>query len=142
MKVIRESKSPGLFQTLQLISNPTAFLDKCAQRYGDSFTLRVLGVNSPPVVFFSKPQAIRDILAVPENKFDFKKATYVFRPLMGNNSLILQEGSNHQRQRQLLMPSFHGDRMKAYGEIIFQITKEATQWSTVQQFQFSITCQK
>ena len=49
---------------------------------------------------------------------------------MGEQSLILQEGKSHQRQRQLMLPPFHGDRMKAYGQTICQIThKVIEQWT-------------
>jgi cytochrome P450 family 110 len=115
-----------LLQTLQLIINPTKFLDGCAARYGDLFAVRVLGVNSPPVVFFSHPQAISECFAIPAKDLDFKKATHVFEPLFGSNSIVLQEGRSHNRQRQLLMPPFHGDRMKFYGQEICEITKEVT----------------
>lgn len=147
MKLPDEPRTPFLLQTLQLIAQPTKFLDTCAKCYGDPFTTRVLGLNSPPVVFFSNPQAIRDIFAVPSEQFDFKKATHVFKPLMGEQSLILQEGRSHQRQRQLLMPPFHGDRMRAYGQLICQITQEVTQqWTagasiSIQQFMPDITLQ-
>ena len=128
--ILEEPKTPALLQTLQLIANPTKFLAKCAKRYGDTFTLRVLGLNSPPLVFFSQPQAIKEIFALPLEEFDFKKATHVFKPLMGEQSLILQEGKSHQRQRQLMLPPFHGDRMKAYGQTICQIThKVIEQWT-------------
>lgn len=119
-------RTPSLLQTIQLIAQPTEFLDACYERYGDPFTLRVLGLNSPPVVFFSQPQAIQEIFAVPSSKLDFRKATHVFEPLMGEQSIILQEGRSHQRQRQLMMPSFHGDRMRSYGQLICEITKQAT----------------
>lgn len=129
--MLLQTKTPSLLQTLQLIANPTKFLAKCAAQYGDTFTVRVLGFNSPPVVFFSQPQAIKEIFALPVEKFDFKKATHVFKPLMGEQSLILQEGTRHQRQRQLMLPPFHGDRMKAYGKTICQITQDAIgQWTT------------
>lgn len=128
--ILEEPKTPALLQTLQLIANPTKFIAKCASQYGDTFTLRVLGLNSPPVVFFSQPQAIKEIFALPLEQFDFKKATHVFKPLMGEQSLILQEGKSHQRQRQLMLPPFHGDRMKAYGQTICQIThKVVEQWT-------------
>ena len=123
-------KTPALIQTLQLIADPTKLLATCNHRYGETFALRALGLNSPPVVFFSHPQAIKEIFALPLENFDFKKATHVFKPLMGEQSLVLQEGQSHQRQRQLLLPPFHGDRMKAYGQIICQITHEVIkQWS-------------
>jgi cytochrome P450 len=65
-----ELKTPALLQTLQLIANPTQFLATCAKRYGDPFTVRVMGLNSPPVVFFSHPQAIKEIFAIPLDYFD------------------------------------------------------------------------
>ncbi|MEA5593819.1 cytochrome P450 [Rivularia sp. UHCC 0363] len=116
----------SLIQTLQLIVNPTKFFDNQAAKYGDTFTLRVLGVNSPPVVFFSSPQAIDDCFAIPAKKLDFKKATHVFKPLFGSDSIVFQEGKSHNRQRQLLMPPFHGDRLNSYGDIIIRITQDVT----------------
>ncbi|MDV2990735.1 MAG: putative cytochrome P450 135B1 [Chroococcidiopsis sp. SAG 2025] len=127
MKLTEVNKTPALLQTLQLIANPIEFLTTCANKYSDPFAVRVLGLNSPPVVFFSQPQAIKEIFAIPSEQFDYKKATHVFQPLMGEQSLILQEGKSHQRQRQLMLPPFHGDRMKAYGQIICQITQAVTQ---------------
>lgn len=126
MKLPDGSRTPSLLQTIQLIAQPTKFLDSCAKRYGHPFTLRVLGLNSPPVVFFSHPQAIQEIFALPSSQLDFRKATHVFEPLMGSQSLILQEGKSHQRQRQLLMPPFKSDRMKSYGQLICKITQQAT----------------
>ena len=124
-------QTPSLLQTIQLIAQPTHFLDTCRERYGDPFTARVLGLNSPPVVFFGHPQAIQEIFTLPLSLFDFRKATHVFEPLMGSQSLILQEGRSHQRLRQLMMPPFHGDRMKSYGQLICEITQQAIdQWTT------------
>ncbi|QDL09411.1 cytochrome P450 [Brasilonema octagenarum UFV-E1] len=117
----------SLKQTLQLIINPTRFLEDCAAKYGDTFTVRVLGINSPPVVFFRSPEAIAECFAVPAKDLDFKKATHVFEPLFGENSIVLQEGRSHNRQRQLLMPPFHGDRMKTYGQVICKITENIIQ---------------
>ncbi len=116
----------SLIQTLQLIANPINFFDNHAKKYGDTFSLRVLGINSPPVVFFSSPQAIDDCFAIPAKKLDFKKATHVFKPLFGSDSIVFQEGKSHNRQRQLLMPPFHGDRLKSYGDTICNITNNVT----------------
>ncbi|NJN08561.1 MAG: cytochrome P450 [Richelia sp. RM2_1_2] len=116
----------SLIQTLQLIANPTKFFDNQAATYGDIFTLRVLGVNSPPVVFFSSPQAIDDCFAIPSKKLDFKRATHVFKPLFGSDSIVFQEGKSHNRQRQLLMPPFHGNSLKSYGNTICRITEYVT----------------
>ena len=117
----------GLLQTVQMIRQPIQFLEDCARSYGDSFTLRVLGVNSPPVVFLSHPAAIEAIFNTEAQAFELGKITHVFRPLTGVQSLIMQEGQRHQRLRQLLMPPLHGKRLPTYGHLIQQITRQATQ---------------
>ncbi|MGB3534246.1 MAG: cytochrome P450 [Microcoleaceae cyanobacterium] len=120
----------GLLQTLQIIRQPIQFLENCARSYGDSFTLRVLGVNSPPVVFLSHPAAIEAIFTTEAGAFELGQITHVFRPLTGIQSLIMQNGKRHQRLRQLLMPPLHGKRLPTYGNLIQEITTQATQnWS-------------
>jgi cytochrome P450 len=116
--------TPGLLQTLQLVADPIAFFDRHLQRYGSTFTTRVLGWNSPPVVFFGDPDAIEQIFTTCADRFELGKVTHVFRPLTGDQSLIMLDGERHQRQKQLLMPPLHGDRMRAYGHQICQITQQ------------------
>ena len=117
-------QTPALLQTLALVSQPIGFLERCAQRYGDTFTTRVLGWQSPPVVFFGDPAAIAQIFTAPAGRFEMGKVTHVFRPLTGDQSLIMLDGDRHQRQRQLLMPPLHGDRMRTYGQLICDITRQ------------------
>ncbi len=120
---------PPLLQTLQLVADPITFLDRCARRFGDTFSTRVLGWNSPPVVFFSAPAAIAEIFTTQADCLALGRVTHPFRPLVGELSLIMQEGKPHQRQRQLLMPSLHGDRMKFYGSTICTLTRtEIAHW--------------
>jgi cytochrome P450 len=78
-KLPNEPKTPALLQTLQLISSPTKFLETCAKRDGDPFTVRVLGLNSPPVVFFSNPQTIKDIFAFLQKNLILKRQLHVFQ---------------------------------------------------------------
>ncbi|MGV0107018.1 cytochrome P450 [Nostoc sp. DSM 114160] len=131
MKLFENLSTPALLQTLQLIAEPTKFLENNAAKYGDIFTVKVMGLKSPPIVFFSHPQAISDCFAIPAQKLDFQKATHVFKPLFGENSIVFQEARSHQQQRQLLLPAFHGDNLKSYGQAICQITEEITQnWTS------------
>jgi cytochrome P450 family 110 len=119
------SRMPAWLQTLSLIADPTAFLDKQAQRYGDPFTTWVLGIHSPPVVFFSNPDAIQAIFTTLSNKLALGKVTDVFRPLTGDESLIMQDGLRHQQQRQMLMPALHGEGLYRWGQAICDLTREA-----------------
>lgn len=127
IKNLLDFRRSTLIETLKLIADPISFLDRYHQSFGDTFTVPVLGINSPPVIFFSSPEAIREIFAIPSEQFDFARATHVFRPLMGDSSIVLQEGRSHQRLRQLLMPPFHGERMRLYGIAIEEITERVTE---------------
>ncbi len=54
---------------------------------------------------------------------------------MGPNSLLSLEGKPHQRQRKLLTPPLHGERMQAYGDLICEITKQVTsKWQVRETF--------
>lgn len=117
--------TPPLWQTLELIADPIRFFEKYRQQYGDRFAARVLGWNSPSVYFFGDPDAIRAIFSASPDQFALGKVTHVFRPFAGEQSLIMLDGDRHQRQRQLLVPPLHGERIHVYGEIICQLTREA-----------------
>jgi cytochrome P450 family 135 len=43
-------------------------------------------------------------------------------PIMGRNSVLLLDEPEHMRQRKLMLPSFHGERMQRYGDLIEEIT--------------------
>lgn len=118
------SRLPALLQTIALVADPIKFLDDGARQYGDTFTTRVLGINSPPVVFLGNPAAIQAVFTTLADAFELGKVTHVFRPLVGNESLIMQEGARHQRQRQLLMPALHREQLHSQGHLICQLTQK------------------
>ncbi|WP_009632703.1 cytochrome P450 [Synechocystis sp. PCC 7509] len=122
MKLPDGPKTLPFIQMLQWISNPLEFMDNCSQRYGDCFTVRL--ANFKPMVFFSNPQAIEQIFTSNLGQFDSGRANSVLQPWVGDKSLLLLDGRSHQRQRKLLTPPFHGDRMKSYGEMICNITEQ------------------
>lgn len=104
---------------LRFILNPMSFMEACAKRYGDIFTLQL----KTPVVLVSNPQAIQQILTSDTKEFTAPSTgNKPFEPLMGKHSVIMASGAAHRRQRQLLMPPFHGDRMRLYVNTISEIT--------------------
>jgi unspecific monooxygenase len=100
-------------------------MEDCAKSYGDIFTIRV-GPLSSPQVFVSNPQAIQQIFSTDPKHLDSGAAAGFKSPLLGNQSLLSLDGKPHQRQRKLLTPPFHGERMLAYGELIGEISKGVT----------------
>jgi cytochrome P450 family 110 len=110
---------------MRWIVQPIEYLDECDRRYGDCFELD-FGTGRP-FVFLSDPKAIEQLFTAPVGAFDSGRGNWLLRPTLGDNSLLLLDGEQHQRQRQLIMPSFHGERMRTYAEIIRQITDRVTQ---------------
>jgi cytochrome P450 family 110 len=112
-------------QTYRWLTNPLEYMEECAKSYGDLFTLTV-GPLFKPQVFVSNPQVIQEIFTTDPKYLDSGAATGFQAPLLGNQSLLALDGKPHQRQRKLLAPPFHGERMLAYGELIREITEEVT----------------
>ncbi|KGF72495.1 cytochrome P450 [Neosynechococcus sphagnicola sy1] len=126
-------KTPPLWQLLQWIRQPLTYLDTNASRYGDCFIGHFAGL--PKFWFISNPQAIAAIFTADAQQFDSGQGNQILRPTLGDGSILLLDGNRHQRQRQLLMPPFHGERMRAYGQLISEITEQVVQqWGINQPF--------
>ena len=82
----------------------------CAEAYGDAFTIRLIG--APPLVFFSQPTAIKEIFTGDPETLRAGRGNEILRPVFGPNSVLLLDGARHRRERKLLMPPFHGERMR------------------------------
>ena len=121
MKLPNGPKTPSFIQTLKFILNPLAVMDNCTKRYGDVYSLQL----KSPIVVISNPQALQQILTNDTKGFSVpSEANKAFEPLMGKHSVIMASGNPHRRQRKLLMPAFHGDRMRCYGDTINKVTSE------------------
>ena len=123
-------KSPRFVQLIQFITDPVTYLDKCAKQYGDIFTAQI----GMPVVMISHPQAVQEVLN--SNAFHAPgKANSFLKPIIGEQSMIMFSGERHKRSRQLLMPPFHGERMRNYAQLICDIAADvASKWSVDRPF--------
>jgi cytochrome P450 family 110 len=114
-------KENRFFQTVQGILSPRKYLEERYQQYGDIFTSQFS--SFPTQVVISNPQAIQAVFTADSKLFDCGTGNQIALPLVGPNSLLLLDGDRHLQQRKLLMPPLHGDRMKAYGQIIRNTTE-------------------
>ncbi|MDJ0707121.1 MAG: cytochrome P450 [Leptolyngbyaceae cyanobacterium MO_188.B28] len=125
----RTPKYFRFFRLLKLVFRPLAYLENYAQRYGD--IVKIGGDNSPPFVYISNPQAIKEIFTADPNLFESGRGNGVLRFLLGDRSLILLDSEPHQQQRRLLTPPFHGDRLRTYSQLICDITEKVTHSWTI-----------
>ncbi|MBD2295415.1 cytochrome P450 [Anabaena sphaerica FACHB-251] len=121
-------------QTFHWLKNPLGYMEECAEKYGEIFTLRI-GPVFKPQVFISNPQAIQQIFTTDTKQLDSGEPAGIKAPLLGQQSLLALEGKPHQRQRKLLTPPLHGERMLAYGDLIREITQQVTnKWQVGEPF--------
>lgn len=115
---------PPMLMTLVWAVAPTWVLDRCARRYGDAFTL-TFGPSGRKLVMLSDPQAVKAVFTAPPEVAPSAAADSPIAPVMGPSSVITLIGAEHMRQRKLLLPPFHGERMREYEQTIVQATRSS-----------------
>jgi cytochrome P450 family 110 len=123
-------KAPRFVQLIQWIGDPLTYLDKCAKQYGDIFTAQI----GRPVVMVNHPQAVQEMLN--SNALHAPGSlNSIVKPILGEQSMFMVSGERHKRSRQLLMPPFHGERMRNYAQLICDIAADvASKWSVDRPF--------
>jgi cytochrome P450 len=122
-----------LRQTLGWAFRPLAFIESCRRRYGDSFSLRFLGFERP-MVLISDPAAIKALYMEREHGLPPGRNVFL-EPILGARSLLLLEGADHLAHRKLMLPAFHGERMRSYEPIVQEIVDaEIDTWPLGEEF--------
>ena len=125
---------PVLLQTAGLLRFRHRFHPYLRRRYGDVFTVR-LAPGGRPLVFFTRPEHAKEIFAGDPEVFHAGKANGILGPIMGEHSLLLQDGSEHKRARKLLMPAFNGHALREYQALVTEVAKaEVATWRPGQEF--------
>ncbi len=114
-----EPKIPPLLQTLRWAFRPIPFLEDCRRKLGDSFSVRFVGFERP-MVLISDPAAIKALYREREQGLPPGR-NVILEPILGSKSLLIQEGAEHLSRRKLMLPPFHGERMRSYEETMTEI---------------------
>ena len=112
-------REPPVLQTLQWLLRPISFLESARRRYGDVFSVRFLGFTTP-MVMLSDPDAIRALYTNAEHGLPPGRALALL-PILGPRSLLLLEGRDHLARRRVMLPPFHGARMRAYEATVREV---------------------
>ncbi|MFL6156003.1 MAG: cytochrome P450 [Marmoricola sp.] len=125
----------GLLQSIMLMRFRHQWIPRLRRRYGDVFSIKILP-EGRWMVFFHKPEHVREIFAGDPEIFHAGKGNAILGPVMGEHSLLLQDSSQHKRARKLLMPAFNGAALRTYESMIEGITKtEVGSWREGQPFE-------
>jgi cytochrome P450 family 110 len=106
-----------------LIKRPYELLERCYREYGDIFSLKLFRLGR--AVFLADPEAIRDVFTKLSRKFNTGETSFFLEPFLGKSSLLLLDGNEHARQRRLIAPAFHGERMRMFGDLMRDCADEA-----------------
>jgi cytochrome P450 family 135 len=110
-------------QLVRWLVRPIAFMESCRRRFGDRFSVRFPGFERP-MVLISDPAAIRALYTAPEHGLPAGR-TLALLPVLGASSVLLLEGDEHLARRKLMLPPFHGERMRSYESIMREATERA-----------------
>lgn len=118
---------PRALQTARFLARPVPLMEACRSRYGGAFTLRIW--RGGELVFISDAPSLKALFAADRVNTIASQRNVVLRPLLGDRSLLVLEGDEHLDRRRLMLPPFHGERMRAYAEVMREATeRELARW--------------
>ena len=101
--------------------DPLAFFTNLAATYGDLAHVHLAGEH---LYLVNDPRVIRDILVTHQHKFMKGRGLARAKRLLGEG-LLTSEGQVHVRQRRLLQPAFHRDRIASYATVMTEYADRA-----------------
>jgi cytochrome P450 len=117
---------PGIWQALRYVWRFPAYTAELHASYGPSYTLRLPGL--PPSVVTSDRVLIKQMLT--GNPLRSRHANDILGAILGEGSLMLLEPAAHLARRKLLLPPFHGERMKTYRTLVRElVAAELDDWA-------------
>jgi cytochrome P450 len=118
---------PRALQTIAWWNRTVPFLERCRDRYGKRFTMRLL--QTPPFVHHSEPEHLREIFTSPPEVLHPGEGARILEPVVGANSVILLDERAHLSQRKLMLPAFHGEKMQRLAGLMREVTeREVASW--------------
>lgn len=112
----------AFFPTIRLIQKPIEVLREWQSEYGNTFTVNRLGV---PTIMTADPQLIGEIYGVRDVELFDAVVHPAADALFGAHSLLLISGALHQKERKLMMPPFHGERVRVWAETMADAGRRA-----------------
>lgn len=106
---IRGPQSPATEQVRRWIESPVDFWEECRREFGDVVLLDLGSIGR--VVLVSRPDLIRQIFQMTPDEFEVAQYNEHYRHVMGDHSVLVQDGDRHKQQRKLLAPIFQRNQI-------------------------------
>ncbi|WP_262923034.1 cytochrome P450 [Hymenobacter cellulosilyticus] len=111
----------SILRSFALAKDPLPILDQALRRFGDTVRLYIGGVQ--PSILTQDPGLINHILQKNHRNYSKSKFTQGFSRYIGHG-LLTNEGADWLRQRRLIQPGFHRQRVAGLTELMQQIIAE------------------
>ncbi len=126
-------RAPRLLQSRRWSREPLPFLEQCRARYGDTFTLRLRHLGT--WVLLADPEDVKRIFSADTNDLGVGVPNLALRPVLGAHSVMLSEEPEHMARRKLMLPRFHGERMREDAEAMTELARrEVRAWPVEEPF--------
>jgi cytochrome P450 len=128
------TRLPAVAQVGLYARDPLGFLIRFQRRYGDVFSVSFPFYRR--LVYVADPALVKELFTTsPEQAHAGEANATVLEPALGPNSVLTLDEAPHMRQRKLLLPPFHGERIQRYGELIREVTlREMESWPVGEPF--------
>ncbi|MCX2734466.1 cytochrome P450 [Saccharopolyspora sp. NFXS83] len=103
-----------LVKALTYALNPDRTLHRYQARYGSAFSINAFGFGR--MVVLTDPAEVKQILQATQDVIDL--ADIGVDRALGHGSLFATYGDAHRRDRKLLTPPLHGNRLRAYEKVV------------------------
>jgi cytochrome P450 len=124
---------PRLAQALRFNQRQIEFVFRARREQGEVF--RMHGATEDAVIVTSHPDHVRSLFTASPELAPSLTGESPLRPIVGTQSVLTAIGPRHMRQRKLLLPSFHGEAIEAYTQMIASATeREIDRWPVGEPF--------
>jgi cytochrome P450 family 135 len=124
---------PALVQTLAFLLAPGRYITACQRRYGDVVTFSTKFDQNFVMVF--DPAIVKQVFQAPPERLYAGEANVLLGRVLGERSVLLLDGDEHLRQRKLMLPPFHGRRLKGYEGVMEEAADRAIDaWPVGEEF--------
>ena len=121
------SRAPRWYQTVNWQTRPVSFLERNRARYGKRWTMRL--TSTPTFVMLTDPDEIKQVFTAPPDVLHPGEGARILEPVLGKNSVILLDEGDHLSQRKLMLPAFHGEKMKRLEGLMREVSeREVESW--------------
>ncbi|WP_413429889.1 cytochrome P450 [Synechococcus sp. Cu2B8-bc1011] len=115
------------WQMLEAILRPIAYYRRCFLRNSGVVRVKMSPTLPPQQVLISDPSVIKELINEDGGRCISAPGELngLLSQVLGKHSIILLAPATHRERRKLLTPPFHGERLKAYGQLISALAKKA-----------------